>query len=121
MGLNETLRLEIGEVQDRTSHVRMTVEEIHHNYVGKLHGGVVSTLIDIAIARAIREAVGPDDVIATVTLNLVFIQAVSEGVLDARGRVTFKGSRLAHGEAEVYAGDQLIARGMGTWYVSPKK
>lgn len=121
MGLIETLRLSIGEVHDRTSHVSMTVEELHHNYVGTLHGGVVSTLIDIAIARAIRDAVDPNDVIATVTLNLTFIRAVSSGQLEARGRVTFKGNRLAHGEAEVYAGDQLIARGTGTWYVSPKK
>ncbi len=121
MGLIETLRLKIGEVEDQTSHVSMTVEEIHHNYAGSLHGGVISTLIDIAIARAIRKAVGPDDVIATVTLNLTFIGAVSGGTLDARGRVTFKGNRLVHGEAEVKAGDQLIARGAGTWYVTPRK
>jgi acyl-CoA thioesterase len=121
MGLIETLRLKIGKVEDRTSHVRMTVEEIHHNYVGVLHGGVISTLIDIAIARAIRDVVAEEDTIATVTLNLTFIRAVSSGELEARGRVSFKGNRLAHGEAEVYAGDQLIARGTGTWYISRKK
>jgi acyl-CoA thioesterase len=121
MGLIETLRLKIGAVRERTSHVSMTVEEIHHNYVGTLHGGVVSTLIDIAIARAIRDVIDPNEVIATVALNLTFIHAVSSGDLNARGRVTFKGNRLAHGEAEVYAGDQIIARGTGTWYISRKK
>jgi uncharacterized protein (TIGR00369 family) len=121
MGLNETLRLDIGEVQDHTSHVRLTVDEIHRNYAGKVSGGVISTLIDIAIARAIRDLVGPSEIIATVSLNLAFIRGISEGTLDARGRVTFKGSRLAHGEAEVYAGEELVARGMGTWYISPKK
>ena len=121
MGLVETLRLKIGEGEDQTSHVSMTVDEIHLNYAGSLHGGVVSTLIDIAIARAIRKAVGPESVIATVTLNLTFIGAVSDGALDARGKVTFKGNRLVHGDAEVKAGDRLIARGTGTWYVTPQK
>jgi uncharacterized protein (TIGR00369 family) len=121
MGLLDTLGIEIGEIQDGVSQIHLMVEARHHNYVGSVHGGAIATLIDTAIARAIRAAVDEDHSIATVTLNLVFIRAVSNGMLEARGRVNFKGNRLAHGEAEVYAGDQLIARGIGTWYVSRTK
>jgi len=46
VGLVRNLGLELVEVTERTAVAAVTVDERHGNYLGGLHGGVVSTLVD---------------------------------------------------------------------------
>ena len=46
IGLVRTLGLELEAVTERTATAGVTVDERHGNYLGGLHGGVVSTLVD---------------------------------------------------------------------------
>ncbi len=121
MALPDTLRMKVPEGRDGVCRFDLTVEEIHHNVEGMLHGGVISTMIDIAIARAIRSLVPADIEIMTIALNVNFFGTLDSGVVEVTGRTVFSGKRLIHGEAEVRVGERLLARGNGTWYARPRR
>jgi len=121
MALPDRLNMNIGEGRDGRCAFDLRVEEMHHNVEGMLHGGVISTMIDLAMARAIRSVVPQDKEIMTITLTVNFFGSVSEGTIQVVGTTVWKGSRLASAEAELRAGDLLLARGTGTWYVRPRR
>ena len=121
MALPDRLKLNVKDGKDGVCRFDLTVEEMHLNIEGVLHGGVISTMIDMAIARAIRSVVPGDMQIMTVAIQVNFFGAVSDGVVEVVGRTLFEGKRLLHGEAELRAGERLLARGTGTWYARPRK
>jgi uncharacterized protein (TIGR00369 family) len=83
------------------------------------HGGLLSSLVDMAVALALFTTYGAedDDVIAhaTADLNATFVDAVEGEDLFAEGRIVRKARTAAFGTAEVRdAGDRLIALGRAT-------
>jgi len=122
MNFMDVLKLKIGDGQDGQIRFAFTVEDIHlGSDTGVLHGGFISTLVDMAIARAVRSVVPSDMDIMTVALNIHFCGGVSSGVVNVAGRTTFVGKRVIHGEAEIMSGDRLVAHGSGTWYAKPRR
>ena len=65
-----------------------------------LHGGILTTLADSAIAFAALTLIGPDSPIATVELNIRFLAPCREGVV-ARSRVVKAGRTLITGDVEL--------------------
>lgn len=121
MSLPDTLRIIVHAGAEGTCRIELEVEEMHLNVERMLHGGVVSTMLDMAIARAIRSVV-PDDIeIMTSSLNVNFFGSVKSGHIVAYGRTVFRGNRLIHGEAELKAGERMLARATGTWYTRPRR
>ena len=75
-----------------------------------LHGGILVTLADSAIAFAALTLIGPDTPIATVELNVRFLAPCREAVV-AKSRVVKAGRTLVTGEVELrgLATDTLFA------------
>src|SRR5688500_8527328 len=109
MALPDRLNIKVNEGRDGRCEFDLNVEEMHLNVEGMLHGGVVSTMIDLAIARAIRSIVPPEREIMTATLTINFFGSVRDGVIKVVGHTVFAGRRLINGEAELRAGDRLLA------------
>jgi uncharacterized protein (TIGR00369 family) len=65
-----------------------------------LHGGILTTLADSAVAFAALTLVGPDAPIATIELNIRFLAPCREAVV-ARSRVVKAGASLITGEVEL--------------------
>lgn len=89
------------------------------NSWGVAHGGVVFTLADIAIARALRSAMpdGENAGIATVEMKLNFT-APGKGRLTARAELRHRGGTFAVAEVAVRSDDgTLVALGTGTFVV----
>ncbi len=86
------------------------------NSRGAVHGGAVATLLDAALARAIRGAVPPDTGLATIDMSVHFLKpAVSPSVI-AQGKVLHVGGTVAYAEAEVVTEDGvLVAHGVGSY------
>ncbi|MBM3573426.1 MAG: PaaI family thioesterase [Alphaproteobacteria bacterium] len=119
--LTHDLGIEYREEADGISLVVLEVKPRHLNYSGSIHGGTLCTIIDVAIARAIRSAIPPNSSMATINLSVSFLGGASSGRLEARGRVRKVDDGLATGEAEVSVGDQVVARGVGTWVIRPPR
>ncbi|HZS13098.1 MAG TPA: PaaI family thioesterase [Candidatus Dormibacteraeota bacterium] len=92
----------------------------HLNIGGSVHGGVVCTLVDVAVAVACHslDAGGSRRAMATTELSVTFLQASSAGPLSCRARIRRRGRSLAVGEAEVTdASGRLLAVGRATYLV----
>lgn len=85
------------------------------NGIGIVHGGVTASLCDTAMgAAAMTLGINP----VTVEMKLNFLSPGSiESVLVAEGRIVKEGQTLIISEGEVYNGDKLIAKSLGTYFV----
>jgi len=79
------------------------------------HGGVVLTLLDVAMGSAARTTDGQVAGIVTVNLTVNFLRSGS-GLLRAEGRVLRGGRSLVFCEGEVRdASGEVLAKGIGTF------
>ena len=82
------------------------------NFMGGVHGGGISSLIDTAVYFAIRPFVPGEKVLSTTELKINFFRAAGKGSLEARSRILHLGKRTAVGEAEVVdEKGRLVAKG----------
>lgn len=89
--------------------VRVTGQ--HANRVGRAHGGLLMTLADIGVSRATVAELPPGATIATASLQIAFLQGVTEGQwLEAVPKVERLGRSLAHASCELRADGQAVAR-----------
>jgi uncharacterized protein (TIGR00369 family) len=110
----ELLRFEGGEVE-----LAVPPRADLVNHLGMLHGGVVMTLLDVAMAHAVRStdadgmAHGPG--LVTVEMKTSFLRP-AVGDVRALGRVLRKTSSLAFCEGWVHDGaGEVAAHGTGTF------
>jgi uncharacterized protein (TIGR00369 family) len=112
------------DVQPGIAELRLDQQTHHQNSLGMAHGGVVMTLLDVAMARACRSLTEPGEPmpsLITIEMKTTFMQPAI-GVLRAEGRVLRRTASLAFCEADVYDDHQrLAARASGTFrYVKPR-
>ena len=76
---------------------------------GVVQGGIVATMLDLAMAVAASGA------IATASLHVDILRPVVGEVLTVKGRITRRGRRVVFAEAELSGPDgTLLARGVQT-------
>jgi uncharacterized protein (TIGR00369 family) len=68
---------------------------------GVIHGGVIASLIDTALALAILSVLPESDRVTTVDLTISYLRPLTEGKAKATARVIRAGNRLITASAEV--------------------
>ena len=86
------------------------------------HGGLLSSLVDMAVAIALFTTYGPEDddvtAHATADLNVTFVDSVEGRDLFAEGRIVRKARTVAFGTADIRDGSgRLIALGRATFLI----
>jgi len=121
----ERLGLQLHAYGDGAAEVRLDIVEWHLNTWQVAHGGVLMTLLDVAMAQAIRSALaleptvaaGQGPGVATVEMKTSFMRP-AEGRLRACGRLLHRSATLAFCEASVVdAHEQLCAHATGTFKI----
>ncbi len=117
------LGLELVESGDGWATVRMIPTEDMANMSGFVHGGMISTLADTAMGRAIRTAKPGVARAMSFDLKLSFINAAKIGEkLLATGRVIHGGRRTMVAKCEVLGREgRLIATASATFAVTREK
>jgi uncharacterized protein (TIGR00369 family) len=83
---------------------------------GVLHGGVTATLIDTAMAFAVRTYLTDTEPTATIDLTVHYLRPLVEGKAICTARVVRPGKRIFTVSAEVHNEDgKLIATGLSTY------
>ena len=83
---------------------------------GVLHGGVTATLIDTAMAFAVRTYLTDTEPTATIDLTVHFLRPHVEGKAICTARVVRPGKRIFTVSADVHNEEgQLIATGLSTY------
>ena len=99
---------------------RFTGRDEHQGYPGRMHGGVITGILDETIGRAINIGDSPDAPMVwgvTIELNVQFHKPTPLGVeLTARGRIQQEERRLFIGTGELYLPDgEVAASATGTY------
>ena len=83
---------------------------------GVLHGGVTATLIDTAMAFAVRTRLARDEATATIDLTVHYLRPHVEGTVKCTARVVRAGKRIFTVAADVENGrGKLIATAVSTY------
>lgn len=78
-----------------------TVDPVHYNTNGVLHGGILMALLDTAMGHAVADLVAPAGRFnAAAQFNIHFFYPIKSGLVRARAEVKKLGKRLAVVEAE---------------------
>ena len=103
---------EVIEWTDGMAVVELDVSPRHRNRSGGLHGGMVTSLLDVACARALTwSAEGePPRFVATLSITVNFLRTAGPGRVRAVGRALPGGQRVVtcHGEL-TDADGQIVA------------
>ncbi len=98
------------EREDGSVLARFTGADHHQGYPGRLHGGVITAVMDEAIGRAIMVRYGDDIWGVTAELTMRFRQPAPIGVeLTVVGRIISEGSRMFQGSGELLLPDGTVA------------
>ena len=113
MGFREHVELVVEPQDDGTSVVAVDAGEQHLNPGGSVHGGVLATMIDVAMGTAVATTGGQSPV--TVSLAVTYLERGRLGRLEARARVRKRGKRLMVVEAEVVQDGDVVADALATF------
>ncbi|MEM9062191.1 MAG: PaaI family thioesterase [Pseudomonadota bacterium] len=94
-------------LEDGTDHFVLQAAEQHCNSHGIVHGGLMMTMIDLALV-AVSKAETRDRFV-TVSLNSEFISSGRKGdLIEARGRLNRRGRSLAFAQGQVTTADRIL-------------
>lgn len=111
LGIDEDL------ARDGRARLSFRADQRHLNPAGTIHGGVLSTLADTAMASAVRSSTGDREVPATSQMTIAFLNPGREGTLTAVAEVRKQGEHLVLCEADVEQDGKTLAHAVGTFAV----
>lgn len=114
---SELIGCRLQRLETGVAEVAMTLEPHLRNRAGKLHGGAIFSLVDIAMGLACSSSHGFDQQSATIECKINYIRAVSDGDVLCTARVIHPGRRTLVVEADVYQDEKLVAKAQGTFAV----
>ncbi len=102
---------------DGCARIAFDAGEQHLNPAGTVHGGLLATLIDTAMASAVRSATGDGEAPATTQLTLAFLRAARPGPLSATAHISKQGEHLLLCEADIEQDGRTLVHAVGTFAV----
>ncbi len=105
------VKLEVDEAQ-----ISIDMRDDLRQPSGVLHGGVTATLIDTAMAFAVRTRLAREEATATIDLTVHYLRPHITGVFICTAKIVRGGKRIFTVSADVHGEDgKLIATGLSTY------
>jgi uncharacterized protein (TIGR00369 family) len=99
----------------------LRVAKPHTNAQGLVHGGLIATLADNAMAYSCRQVMGWASWMATISLTVDFVGPAQVGQwLTVESDVIKTGKTICFAQSLIKADDSVIARANATFRVVPK-
>jgi acyl-CoA thioesterase len=95
----------------------LKVDEKLMNPQKALHGGVAYSLADTGMGGALYSIMEPDELCASIEINMVYFRAVTSGMLTCDTRVVHRSKRIVTLESEVYNDGRIVAKAIGTFSI----
>lgn len=91
----KTLNIRLKEIGDTHATMEVTVSDIHRNYFGGAHGGLIATLVD-TVSFFPRPLLPSGNACTTTNINVTYVRPAAVGdVLTARSELVHLGRRTA--------------------------
>lgn len=105
--------------QDGVCVIEVELEPRHMSVAGRAHGGVLFTMLDTAMGRAVITRLPPGRGCATVEAKINYLRPVQGGRIRAEGRALDLTRRTAYAEGTVFdEEDRVLARSSGTFFLT---
>jgi uncharacterized protein (TIGR00369 family) len=112
----------VGEPTPERAVVELAATDDHLNANGIVHGGVMMTLLDMAMATAVTRSLAPEERTASINIQTSFLRSAQPGRLVATGKLIRRGRSVAFPEGEITDGaGEVLARATGVWAITPRK
>ena len=111
------LGVEDQEAEDGRAQLALEVTDDHLNRAGSVHGGVLASLVDIAMGAAVRSSTGDDDVPATSQLTVTYLRPAKHGRLMVNAAVSKQGDSLTVCEADIEQDGKALVHALATFAV----
>lgn len=113
---HELLGIVPGDFADGVASLRLVIDERHLRSQGIVHGGVLATLVDVALGASAATTLPDGHDLVTAQLNMNFLKPVRVGdELTATGTVLHRGRRTAVSQVQITTADgTAVAVGTGT-------
>ena len=109
--------IDIGPQDNGDYALKIDLQQIHLSRAGLVHGGMVFTMLDAALGRAVIHQLQQGYSSPTIEMKINYFRPASAGELFARGRVINQSKQLCYAEGEVINSEnKLIARATGTFF-----
>lgn len=112
--LHRQLGLELEEAREGFARIVLITDAVTLSGAnGGVHGGVLATMVDVAMLEALLASLGPDDMPAgTADLGITYLRPSRGARVTAEATIIRKGRSLAMAEVSILDGEgQLSARG----------
>jgi uncharacterized protein (TIGR00369 family) len=110
--LARLLGMEIRQ-EDDACVVEFEVADFMFNPQGSLHGGIISTALDISMGHRLNHVAGPG---TTLEFKVQFMSASRSGRVSFRGEIVKRGGSICFLRAEARTADgELLATATSTW------
>lgn len=117
----DLIGLAFSKVESGGSLCVLEVRDELMNPNGILHGGVVYSMADTGMGAALHTLLPADEMCATIEIKIVYLRAVTSGMLRCETRVIQKGNKIAVVESEVMNDGRLAAKALGTFSILKRK
>lgn len=116
MRLSQMIGMRLVDLRPDEATVAIDMRDELRQANGVLHGGVTATLVDTAMAFAVRTRVGIDDVTTTIDLTVHYVRPHVSGTLTCTAKVVRAGKRIFTVSAEAHNEEgKLIATGLSSY------
>ena len=110
------LGFELVDLSANTAKVKLAMRDELRQPYGVLHGGATASLIDTAMAFAVRTCVADDVETTTIDLTVHYLRPHSEGEVVCTAKVERAGKRILTVSAEAHnEAGKLIATALSTY------
>ena len=96
----------------------LPLQPIHFNSVGVVHGGIISTLVDVAMSNLVATDADGVQKAVTIDLHTTFLQGAQGKTLTAEAEISKQGRTLLYADCRVFDDQlQLVAKAAGTFFI----
>jgi uncharacterized protein (TIGR00369 family) len=116
-GFTDLVGTEVVSAEEGRALITIQAEQRHLNLSDTVHGGLISTLIDVSMAEALNTITEEDEQPFTIQITVNYMKPGKVGTLTSTAQVRKGGERITIVEAEVVQeeDDEVIALATGTY------
>jgi uncharacterized protein (TIGR00369 family) len=112
--LDDFLGCQYERLSDTNLKVILPIQPLFLNTIGVVHGGIISTLADIAMGNTSKAAANNEQSVVTVDLKTSFLKGAAGKYLIADAHLIKKGRTLNHVDCFIYDDmNVLVAKASG--------
>ena len=111
----DVLGVQVEEAEDGRSRLTLEASPDHLNEGGTVHGGVLASLVDMAMGEAVRSSIGDGSVPATSQLTVTYLRPGKPGPLSVTAAVSKQGDDLTICEADVEQDGKSLVHALATF------